>query len=540
MSIIKLLSVSIFAVTLILSGGNSAGSGEMNDVSLYTKSKFFVMTKEELKVSEATGEVSVITGIKSIDEKNSRYGINKIKPLFRLNNGDPAVFNELGMSRIYVFYAEATADISKAVSDYSSDLNIEYSEPNYIGFAAGKPGRDFKGILSDAVSMPNDTYFYKQWYLKNVGDVMPTAGGKGKSGADINIVKAWDIETGNDNIIVAILDSGINDDSPDLAGKLWVNKKEIWGNGRDDDNNGYIDDVKGWNFAADNNDNHDGFGHGTNIASVIGAKANNNYGFAGMNFKAKLMNCKNLTDDNSGEYEWWAKSIQYAVDNGARVINMSEGGSDYSKTLKKAVEYAINKGVFLSAAMMNYGTGKSYYPAAFPGVFAVGATDTDDKRCKQFTWGGGSCWGKHIQVVAPGNRIYGVDYENVNGFDLYWSGTSQATAEVSGLVSLLLSQNQSRTIDDIKKIITSTARDQIGDAYEDKPGWDQYMGWGRIDCLASLKYEYKGKIKQENTTQEEVQPREDNTSKQKDAKATKPQPARAKKQDADDGRAKKR
>ena len=487
--LIKYLFIPFFILFFLLINFKSY-TEEIKTVSLYTKNKFFVQTKKQLAISEATSEVSVKTGIPSIDYKNNKYKITKIKRLFELNNGDKKLFEELGMSRIYVFYTDVkNADILEISNDYNSDENIEFGEPNYIGFSAGEKGTD-KYLLPEVRSMmPNDSYFYRQWYLRNDGTIKPTTGGFGKIGADVSYVKASDIEQGSENIIVAILDSGINDDSPDIKGRLWVNTKEIPNNEIDDDHNGYVDDYKGWDFAYDDNNNRDGFGHGTNIATVIGAKTNNNFGFAGINGKCRLMDCKNLNDDNSGEYEWWAKSLKYAADNGARVINMSEGGADYSKTLKAGIDYALKKGVFVAAAMMNKANNSDYYPAAFDGVFAVGATDSDDKRCKRFTWGGGSCWGKHISVVAPGNKIYGIDYNDVNNFDLYWSGTSQATAIVSGLASLLLSQKPSRTVEELKNIITSTSADLVGDSSEDNPGWDQYMGYGRVDFYKALSLE---------------------------------------------------
>lgn len=482
-----ILFIFIWLNIIILSPVYLNTAENVNEETLFTKNKFFVKTKQELKVSEATGEISVITGIPTIDEKNSKYGIKKIKRVFNINNGDRDLYYRLGLNRIYVFYIETNQDIPAITSDYDSDLSVDYSEPNFIGYAAGIKGENFNPYNRE-LSLPNDEAFGKQWYLKNDGKITPSSGGRAKIGADINMVKAWDIELGSEEVIIAILDSGINDEGPDLKGRLWINKNEIPNNGKDDDRNGYIDDYKGWDFAYDDKRNNDGFGHGTNIASTIGSTTNNNFGFAGINSVSKLMNCKNLSDENSGEYEWWARSIKYAVDNGARIINMSEGGIDYSKTLKSAVEYAIEKDVFIAAAMMNKANNKDYYPAAFKGVFAVGATDTDDRRCRKFTWGGGSCWGKHIKVVAPGNKIYGVDYNDTENLDSYWSGTSQSTAIVSGLASLLLSQNTSRTVEDIQNIIISTAKDEVGDPREDVSGWDDYMGYGRIDCYSALTF----------------------------------------------------
>ncbi|MBX7046353.1 MAG: S8 family serine peptidase [Ignavibacteria bacterium] len=475
-------------------------NSEENERLNYKPEKIIIKTKKELKISEATGKISLRTGVSSFDKIIEEYSINKAEPVFRLNNGDAELFEKLGMSRIYVLHFDTynSKSVERAVKDFSSEDFVEFSEPVFIGEAAGK--KELKLSFT-----PNDEMFSKQWYLNNEGQIPPTGRGNAKIGADINIINAWDVEKGSDKIIVAILDSGIKDDHPDLKNRIWVNEKEIPDNGIDDDDNGYIDDYKGWDFAYEDNTPTDGFGHGTNIASVIGCSTNNAIGFAGVNQKCKLMNCKNLSSNNNGEYIWWAQSIKYAVDNGANIINMSEGGSDYSKTLKTAIDYAIEKNILICAAMMNKGDDQDYYPASIKGVFAIGATDTDDTRCLRFTWGGGSCWGKHISVVAPGNKIYGLDYENVNNYESMWSGTSQSTAIVSGIASLLLSQKPSRTAEELKGIITSTAKDLVGDTREDKQGWDKYYGYGRVDTYAALTYSYmpvqnKNKEEQDKVT----------------------------------------
>jgi len=303
----------------------------------------------------------------------------------------------------------------------------------------------------------------------------------------MNVLKGWEVSTGSDKVIVAILDSGTKLDHPDLNGRIWTNNKETK-NGRDDDGNGFIDDIYGYNFAYENSNVKDDGGHGTNISGTIGASTNNSIGYAGLDQNCKLMICKNLDDENLGEYSWWSASLYYAANNGANVINMSEGGYDYSKTLNTAIDFAYDAGCLIVASMMNKNNDDNYYPASFKNVLAVGATDTDDSRCRQFTWGGGSNWGRHIAVVAPGNRIYGLDYKGNENYEVYWSGTSQATAYVSGLAALLMSQDLERTNRDLKEIITSTATDQVGDPREDSPGWDEYYGYGRIDIYSALMY----------------------------------------------------
>jgi len=478
----------------------------------YKTEKIIVKTKSALKISEATGKISTITGTPSLDKKIKDYNVQKIEPVFKKGSGDAALFEKYGMDRIYVFYFDTynSNTAENAVKDFTAEKEVDYSEPVFIGEAAGK-----KELSLDKSFIPNDEMFSKQWYLNNDGQISPTGRGTAKIGADINMINAWDIEKGSDEIIVAILDSGIKEDHPDLAQNMWINKGEIPDNNRDDDDNGYIDDYIGWDFAYDDNTPTDGFGHGTNIASVIGCATNNVIGFAGVNQKVKMMNCKNLSANNNGEYVWWAQSIKYAVDNGARIINMSEGGQEYSKTLKTAIEYAIDKDVMVVAAMMNKGDDADYYPASFKDVFAVGATDTDDNRCLRFTWGGGSCWGKHISVVAPGNKIYGLDFEDVNSYESMWSGTSQSTAIVSGIASLLLSQKSSRNSEDLKTIIKNSAKDQVGDSREDKPGWDKYYGYGRVDSYAALNYGFipvQNRIKDEEIKKEQVTTQEFNFS----------------------------
>lgn len=448
----------------------------------YSKRSFFVKTFEELKVSEATGKLSLETGIPSLDNAISKAGISEIRQVFRLNNGSPELYLKHEMNRIYLLISSESdiKSIREITEDLSASGEVDFSELNFLGSAAG--------ARRNANEIPNDEMFYKQWYLMNTGFISSSGGGSGKIGADINIINAWNIETGSDSIIVAILDSGIEDDHPDLRQRIWINKDEVPGNGIDDDNNGYVDDTHGWDFAYNDKRPSDGFGHGTNIATVIGASTNNRIGFAGVDKNCKLMNCKNLNADNSGEYSWWSESIKYAVDNGADIINMSEGGDEPSRVLKTAVNYALDSDVLVVAAMMNKGDNRDYYPAIYDGVLAVGATDTDDRRCKRFSWGGGSCWGEHISVVAPGNKIYGLDYEDQSNFEVYWSGTSQSTAIVSGLSSLLLAQDPQRTRKELYSIIRQTAKDQVGDPREDAPGWDQFYGYGRIDCFAALTY----------------------------------------------------
>jgi len=510
MKITKILLSLLTSALIVLISFSESETNINTNSSLFSKNKFFVKTSKELKISEATGKISLFTGIKSLDEKINKFGINSIKKLFNLNKGNPYLYSKYGMERIYVFNLDTNnyCNIEDIVKEFNKDNYVEFSEPDFIGMSAGVK-ENMINFVNENIN-PNDEMFYKQWYLSNFGSVDPASGGSAKVGADIKILNTWDIESGNEEVIVAILDSGIRDEHPDLKDRIWINKEEIPGNGIDDDYNGYADDYKGWDFAYDDRRPDDGFGHGTNIATVIGASTDNVIGFAGVDKKCRLMNCKNLNADNTGEYSWWSESIKYAVDNGADIINMSEGGDDYSRVLETAVKYAVDSDVLVVSAMMNKGDGRDYYPASFEGVMAVGATDTDDSRCKRFSWGGGSCWGNHISVVAPGNKIYGLDYENDQNYEVYWSGTSQSTAIVSGIASLLKAQKITRTSIDLKRIIRLSSKDLVGDPQEDRPGWDKFYGYGRVDSYAAITFEdsYPKDIKEDIPVMNEIPDKE--------------------------------
>jgi thermitase len=375
---------------------------------------------------------------------------------------------------IYIIEFPEGTNIHQVIDEYYKTNEIEYAEPDYVGTSGGNQGLT-----------PNDQYFSRQWGLNNVGtfSLSPSI-----RGADIEMKNAWNIEQGDSKVIVAIIDTGVKLDHPDLAGRIWQNLRENPNNGIDDDRNGYIDDVHGWDFVNNNNNPTDDHGHGTNVTGIIGANGNNLIGYAGVDWNCKLMILKALDNNNSGFFSWWAEAIYYAVDNGANVINMSLGATSYSNTLQNAVNYAINNNVTIVASMMNTNSNTVNYPAGFSNVIAVGATNPNDTRSSPFFWSSstGSNYGNHISVVAPGNYIYGLDYESNTNYSRYWGGTSQAAPHVTGLVSLLLAQNPKRTPSQIKSIIETTAEDQVGNPNEDTPGWDRYFGHGRINAFKAL------------------------------------------------------
>ena len=364
-----------------------------------------------------------------------------------------------GIERIFIIEINSGLTTIESARKYiSGNLQIEYAELDHIGYSAGY----FAGYNTTQNSsvVPNDPSFSNQWGLRNTGQTI--GGVAGTSGGDINAVNAWDITTGT-NVIVAIVDSGMPLGHPEFSGRL----------------------VQGYDYANNDNDPTDDQGHGTNVGSIVGAKGNNGSLMAGVNWNCRLMPVKILNSSNSGQYSWFASGIIYAVDNGAKVLNMSVGGQSFSQAMADAVTYAFNNGRIVVACMMNNNNNVTYYPAGLSNVIAIGAINNRMFRAVPFCWGGGSSYGPHIDFAAPGEMILGLVYNNPNTTS-YWCGTSQATPMTSGVISLLYSVNPSLTYNDVYNALKNSARDQVGPASEDTPGFDNYFGWGLIDSRGAL------------------------------------------------------
>ncbi len=349
-------------------------------------------------------------------------------------------------------------------------------------------GSAVRGAWVDSVGQGgasvDDPFFDVQWSLHNDGSFSDD----GVPGADIGALEAWETLSTLDvpEIIVAVLDTGLALTEPDIAGRLWTNAGEIAGNGVDDDANGYVDDVDGWDFAYEDGDPTDGYGHGSNVTGIIAAERGNGIGYAGVCDACRIMPLKNLNDENWGYYSWWAESIVYAVDQGASVLNMSEYGSGTDAALLAAVEYAHANGVVVVACSGNTDSDLIGYPAGYDTTISVGATDDSDRRASPFGWGGGSSYGVTLDLVAPGDTVYGLA-PNPGVYDWFWSGTSQATPHVAGVAAIVMAIEPSLSPDEVRRLLGDTAVDLVGRAEEDTPGWDIHHGWGRLDAAAAVR-----------------------------------------------------
>jgi hypothetical protein len=385
---------------------------------------------------------------------------------------NPSLIQTENIRDIHFITLSSNTDIDAAISSLSGTGLFEYVEKDGIGTGAG--------VMT---TTPSDPLFINQWSLKNNGSFSGTA----VADADIDIDNAWDITTGDASTIVCVLDAGFKLDHPELAGRVWQNPGEIAGNGIDDDANGYVDDIQGWDWVNNDNNPTDDHGHGTNVASIIAARGNNGSHMAGINWNCKLMVGKVLNASNSGSYSWITSGIYYAVSMGAKVINISIGGTGNSAAMEAACDFAMANNVMIVVCMHNQNTSTPYYPAAYSSVIAVGSTSDNDWRTVPFPWNSasGSNYGSHIDLVAPGNNILGAYYLD-NSSATYWSGTSQATPEVAAVISLMISLKPNLTFAQVMNILATTSEDQVGNPVEDTPGWDQYYGYGRLNAFAAL------------------------------------------------------
>ena len=366
---------------------------------------------------------------------------------------------------------------------------VDFIEPNY---------------MQRAFSYPNDPAYQYQWNFDDNHTINPSAVSfnpyGGINGGGIRMEDAWSITNGSLEVVVGVIDTGVSYENypipkyeqttvksgvsayqkaPDLGNtSFWVNDDEIPGNQVDDDGNGFVDDVNGWDFVNQDAHPNDNNGHGTHVTGTIAQSTGNALGAAGIAQNTVIMPIKVLDYSGSGNDFLVSEGIYYAVDNGAKIINLSLGGSDFSTTLRDAVAYAYDHGVVVVAASGNDGLGSVSYPAAYDNyVIAVGATRYDETRVSY------SNYGSSLDLVAPGGDI-DVD-QNEDGFGdgiiqqtfkpynsellkadptdwtyyYFFEGTSMATPHVAGVAALVLSENFELNPDQVRYALETTAED---------------------------------------------------------------------------------
>ena len=360
----------------------------------------------------------------------------------------------------------------EAIEQLRLQPGVAFAELDYAATASAaameiESSRQRPYALSAATAViptiPNDPLWPRQWGMRK-----------------IRLPEAWSLTTGSPEVVIAMIDSGVQTDHPDLAAKLWTNPGEIPANQVDDDGNGKVDDIQGWHYfhmwngssyvAMENANVRDDFGHGTHTAGIAAAVTDNGVGVAGAAWGARIMPVKVLDQYGSGWYSDIAAGIVYAADNGARVLNLSLGGPEDSQTLRSGVDYALSRGALVIAAAGNTASAV-LYPAAYAPVLAVSATDANDG------WASFSNYGPQVDLAAPGVDIFSTWYRT-NYFTK--SGTSMAAPHVAGAAALLWSRWPDLTAGEVITALIETASDAGA------PGFDPYTGWGRVDAFRAL------------------------------------------------------
>lgn len=384
-----------------------------------------------------------------------------------------AVFPHAGagsLGRIHRAKVKPGMSVPQACQQLRADPAVEWAEPNYI-------------YLTSA-TLPNDPDFGQQWYLLNSGQ------SGGLPDADVDAPEAWDVTTGDPSVVIAVVDTGVKYDHADLAGNIWTNPGES-GDGKetdgvDNDGNGYIDDVRGWDFVSvaaglvaagedpgpPDNDPQDVLGHGTHVAGIAAAASNNAAGVTGVAWNCRIMPVRAgfKRTDGAGVLEETdaAAGIVYAADNGASVINMSWGGGGNSTLIREAVDYARSRDVCLVAAAGNSSSSGFFYPAGYPGVLAVAASDRYDNKASFSNFGAG------VDLIAPGVAIHNTW---VDGSYADLNGTSMASPLVAGIAALVRSRFPNRDADAVATTIISST-DPFASA--------SYVGTGRVNAFKAV------------------------------------------------------
>jgi len=293
-------------------------------------------------------------------------------------------------SRIEVDHVKLPSgvDVKDALKEYLRDPSIEFAEPNYLRHLDRTPDDPFYGLL---------------WGLKNTGQTVN--GTAGTAGADISAPSAWEVATGSSAIVVAVIDSGADYNHPDLAGNIWINSGEVL-NGVDDDGNGYIDDLRGWDFVDGDSDPMDPHGHGTHVSATIAARGNNSLGVAGVSWGAKIMALRGIDAYGYITSADFISALDYARVNGARIVNCSFGGAGYSQSEYNAIAAAREAGMLIVASAGNSAADNDIsprYPSGYntDNIISVASTTQSDALSWFSSFGGTT-----VDLAAPGENIY--------------------------------------------------------------------------------------------------------------------------------------
>ncbi len=432
----RILGIFLVFVSIITFGIDS--STKSNEIYLKIKENTDIDLEAYFFKKIKNPNPSKDSDIQSIFKIFDNYQVTESKKAFKINS---PTFN-----RTYRITFRDSTQIDLFLTALNNNKWIEYAEkiPIYKSFYT-----------------PNDLH-PNQWYLSK-----------------INATQAWDLSVGSQKVVIAVVDDAVRLDHQDIAPNLWVNPNEIAGNSIDDDGNGYVDDINGYD-VADNDNNpsttDEEKTHGTHCAGIAGAKSNNGFGIASISSNCKIMAVKCTSDSDFGPTLPYADvGLAYAINAKPNVISLSWGSYSYSQTIQNLINNAYNAGIIVVAAAGNDNSSILMYPASYNNVISVGATNSSDIKASF------SNFGSKIDVMAPGQNIWSSMSSSTSDFD-YLSGTSMACPLVAGLCGLMKATEQNASNVLIEACLKSSATniDVIN------PGFSNKLGSGRIDALKAL------------------------------------------------------
>ena len=387
-------------------------------------------------------QMNDIEGLVNLRESNN---FNNLKPLFRnyLSFTDNHYKHDLHQYYILSFINPENNILS--ITDKINQLPlVEEVSFNY----------KMKAFVT-----PNDTYYDTQWALNNTGQAISYNGNTvGTPGSDIDAERAWDITTGSSDVVIAILDTGIDLDHPDLQSGI----------------------VGGYDFVSNDSNANDGNMHGTACASIAAGRTNNLIGVSGICWDCSLMPVKVLSDDGYGDFDDIINGVVWASDNGAQVISMSLGGGGYVSSFDNAIDYAHDNGTIVISASGN-DNGSISYPAAYDNSLAVGAMSPCNERKSYSSCDGENFWGSNygngLDFVAPGVRIHSA---TIGGYTTTFNGTSSACPHAAGVAGLIYSIAPGMPPSEVRLAM------QINSVDIGSTGYDNQTGWGRLNAYNAV------------------------------------------------------
>ena len=450
----------VFAVIAILNFGFTLKDNKKNTAAAADKTEvmpniIIVKMKENIQSRLNKNDAEALRFNKLLTDYNT-YSFIKMFPAKQ--ELAKTTSDNVDLSKLYYVRYSDNADPYEVANAFMQSSLVEYAEPKFIRHTCYSP---------------NDPYYVanSQWAIKKIQ-------------ADL----AWDLCKGSSEVVIGIVDTGVDWTHQDIYPNIWINKKEINGNGIDDDNNGYVDDIRGWDLGGqgngsvptpDNDPNEDQADHGTHVAGIASASTDNSVGMAGIGFNCKLM-CVKVAQNNqrtaggAALIVYGFEGIVYAADNGANIINCSWGGGGYSKSEDDIIHYATKKGALVVAAAGNDGLERNdFFPAGYDQVLSVASVDVNDVKASS------SNYGVTVDVSAPGVNILSTwkdnKYVNLNG-------TSMATPCAAGVAALVKSYYPNYTPDQIRERVRLTA-DKIDNL---NPYIEGKIGYGRVNAYRAL------------------------------------------------------